>query len=185
MSYEFGGKVACLAVLVNKKKPLSTRCRLVVPGTGILLSTQFRDIDTDEVIHSESVHLKAVKDISDYNNPSASCALLKCALLIYGLFPVNKCAEGIENDKSSLQPFIDDFCRMDNVGLELVSISKLPKGSGMGSSSILAGCILAAVGRCLGLGFDEDPENNDGLTKAILLLEQLLTTDMVSSSELF
>ena len=47
----------------------------------------------------------------------------------------------------------------------------------MGSSSILAGCALVSLGKCLGLCFnDEGADNNNGVTKAVLLLEQLLTT---------
>jgi fucokinase len=78
----------------------------------------------------------------------------------------------------SLQPYIDNICQSSGIGLELVTTSFLPQGSGMGSSSILAGCMLVSLSKCLGLSFDDedDDDYSDGLTRAVLLLEQLLST---------
>ena len=46
----------------------------------------------------------------------------------------------------------------------------------MGSSSILAGCALASMERCFGISFDKEVGKMSGLTRAVLLLEQYLTT---------
>jgi len=182
ISYEFGGAVAGIAVTVNGRKPLQARCRKFSGSSGILLCTESRDINTGKLIQSERVYLNVVKDLSDYCDPSASCALLKCALLILGLYPIEKVktdATTCDDSGTSLHPYTNSFCGTDvDVGLEVISTSFLPRGSGMGSSSILAACILAAVSKCIGLAFvDEDcDEKKNGLTKGVLFLEQLLTT---------
>ncbi|MEQ2176700.1 hypothetical protein GOODEAATRI_030691 [Goodea atripinnis] len=56
-------------------------------------------------------------------------------------------------------------------GVELHSWSELPTGSGLGTSSILAGALLAAIYRCTGRTYD-----TDSLIHAVLYLEQILTT---------
>ena len=86
------------------------------------------------------------------------------------------------------------------MGLEIASTSLLPVGSGMGTSSILGGCVLASVAGCVGLELrpttttalaapvrgdddrddetdeDEDDDADGRLVGAVLSLEQLLTT---------
>lgn len=177
LSYEHGGAVSCLAVTVDGKKPLSSKCRIIPGGSGIILCVESRDIKTGELNYSEKVNVNTVEDLGDYNNPQAPCALLKCALIVCGLVPVeiveSQCRQ---TERNNLQSFIDNICRSNDVGLELITTSLLPQGSGMGSSSILAGCALASLCGCLGLSFNEDKEFNEGLTQAVLLLEQLLTT---------
>jgi galactokinase/mevalonate kinase-like predicted kinase len=176
ISYEHGGAVSCLAVTVDGKKPLSAKCR-ITGGSGILLGVESRDIKTGELNYSEKVSVKTVQDLGDYNNPQASCALLKCALIVCGIVPIEILESHRQTDETNdLQSFIDKICRSNGVGLELVTTSLLPQGSGMGSSSILAGCAIASLCGCLGLSFNEDEEFNDGLIQAVLLLEQLLTT---------
>ncbi len=177
LSYEHGGAVSCLAVTVDGKKPLSAKCRIIPGGSGILLCVESRDIKTGELNYSEKVNVKTVEDLGDYNNPQAPCALLKCALIVCGLVPVEIVeSQYRQTETNNLQSFIDNICRSSDVGLELITTSLLPQGSGMGSSSILAGCALASLCGCLGLSFNEDKEFNEGLTQAVLLLEQLLTT---------
>ncbi|KAK1887560.1 L-fucose kinase [Dissostichus eleginoides] len=56
-------------------------------------------------------------------------------------------------------------------GVELHSWSLLPTGSGLGTSSILAGALLSAVYSCTGQTFDRN-----SLIHAVLHLEQTLTT---------
>jgi len=59
------------------------------------------------------------------------------------------------------------------IGLEIVSTSLLPRGSGLGTSSILAGCVLAAIAQCVGIDLGNKDDNR--LIHVVLLLEQLLT----------
>jgi fucokinase len=70
---------------------------------------------------------------------------------------------------------VDAFCGVDEkVRLEIISTSLLPRGSGMGTSSILGGCILAAIAKCVGMDIGCDDDNH--LTQIVLMVEQLLTT---------
>jgi fucokinase len=56
-------------------------------------------------------------------------------------------------------------------GFEVQSWSNLPKGSGLGASSILSGALMAALLSAAGIGYD-----TDSLIHAVLHLEQMLTT---------
>ena len=114
----------------------------------------------------------------------SECALLKCALIQLGLVPVDSISA---DDGSSIQSYLKTFCQtdMDDIGLEITSVSLLPTGSGMGSSSIIGGCILAAIAKCVGInlsGMDNKPteeveiKNSSSLIFSVLMLEQLLTT---------
>lgn len=162
---------------MNKKKPLSARCRLTPNKCGVTLRSESRDIDSNELLWYEEVHVEKIQDLSDFNNPTTRCALLKCALLVYEIVPLAIVNDGSKQEEP-IQPFLDKVLNGHGFGLELISLSLLPKGSGMGSSSILAGCILTSIGECTGICFDDDHKEKKGLTKGILLLEQLLTTGM-------
>ncbi len=56
-------------------------------------------------------------------------------------------------------------------GLEIELWSDLPQGSGLGTSSILAGCLISTFWVVLGRNFSKK-----SLLHAVLYLEQLLTT---------
>jgi len=182
ISYEHGGAVAGLAVRVDGKRPLSARCRIVVTARGITLKSEGRDLRTGEchphgtsttIISPEKVEtcvLSKVSDLSDFRNPTSSCALLKCALILLGLVPLVEVRPGNNED---LQPHINKFCQSGakDVGLEIASTSLLPKGSGLGTSSILGGCVLASIERCVGTKIA-----NENIVDAVLALEQMLTT---------
>ena len=55
--------------------------------------------------------------------------------------------------------------------LEVQSWSEVPQGSGLGTSSILAGCVLKSISAACGVDFD-----NASLVHAVLKVEQMLTT---------
>lgn len=125
------------------------------------------------MLSAVETRVEDVTDLSNYNVPNADCALLKCVLVFLGL----------ENRQSgqSFQWMVNNFCKSDvDVGLELVATSLLPQGSGLGTSSILAGCVLASVAKCTGLEAEKltrycDNGSHD-LMEAVLKVEQLLTT---------
>jgi len=185
ISYEHGGAVACLAVLVDGKRPLKATCRTVNGGSGIKLRTESRSLDDESLLSSSEVTVHTLGDLADYNNPIAKCALLKCVLIQLELVPLDLIRS---DNNSSIQSYLQTFCQQtDNVGLEIVSQSLLPQGSGMGSSSILAGCIIAAVAKCVGIQLtgcgDSTTSSNQvqvndssSLIHAVLMVEQLLTT---------
>ena len=166
--FEYGGAVAGLAVTVDGMKPLSSRCRIIPGGRGIYVCTESRDAITGELRCYASSNLTKVSDLDDCRNPHADCALIKCALVYLGLLHDDAAPS---ND---LQPFLRKFCGLEyQVGLEIVSTSLLPRGSGLGTSSVLAGCVLACLARCVGINLHENDDIR--LVSVVLHLEQLLT----------
>ena len=167
VSYEFGGAVACLAVTLRNRKPLSARCRRTKDICGIKLTVENRNIDTGDLVDSESTVLTKVKHLSDFRNPRAKCALSKCALIALGLIPISNATE---NEERSIEDVLEHIYG-ESFGLEIISTSLLPHGSGLGTSSILAGCVMSSLGQSLGFDKAKDPSF---LVRAVLNLEQLL-----------
>jgi fucokinase len=66
---------------------------------------------------------------------------------------------------------LDAFCGAPGVGLEIETWSLVPLGSGLGTSSILAGVVLAALGGALGRAY-----SREALNHLVLIVEQMLTT---------
>ncbi|XP_042337041.1 L-fucose kinase-like, partial [Plectropomus leopardus] len=102
----------------------------------------------------------SLDDLRDYCQPHAPGALLKAVCVCSGLVSL-----------SSQHALGDQLMQLWGGGVELHSWSLLPTGSGLGTSSILAGALLAAVYRCTGRTYDAD-----SLIHAVLYLEQVLTT---------
>eukprot|EP00550_Attheya_septentrionalis_P005260 CAMPEP_0198290034 /NCGR_PEP_ID=MMETSP1449-20131203/8028_1 /TAXON_ID=420275 /ORGANISM="Attheya septentrionalis, Strain CCMP2084" /LENGTH=1166 /DNA_ID=CAMNT_0043988459 /DNA_START=189 /DNA_END=3689 /DNA_ORIENTATION=- len=177
ISFEHGGAVSSLAVTVDDRKPFSCRCRFVKGAPMVTMKTESRDPNDGTLLYSTESQCFTTADFSDYRNPNADCALIKCALLCLGLMPLN---EVNAEDPREFKPYLHEFCnRKGTVGLEIISTSLLPRGSGMGGSSILAACIVSAIANCVGIKlFDnEDGENKQQLViQAVLRVEQLLTT---------
>lgn len=166
--YEFGGAVTGVAVLVDGRKPLSCRCRIIPGRTGVLLRSENRSSVDGSLISVVETPITNVADLSDFRDPLSDCALLKAALVCLRMIT----EEQIQS-KANLQPLINKFCsQTGDVRLEIVTASILPQGSGMGTSSILAAAVLASIARCIGIGALED----DYLLHAVLMLEQLLTS---------
>jgi len=194
ISFEHGGAVACLAVLVDGKRPLRAQCRMVKGMRGIRLCTESRSLSDDEtLLRSSETTIQILADLESYCNPESEAALLKCALVWLGLCPVDYIQDDVMK-MTSIQPFLQKFCQRggeEDVGLEIISSSLLPTGSGMGSSSILAGCIIACIAKCIGVVLDgieandeqhskscstETTNGTNSLIHGVLMVEQLLTS---------
>jgi len=191
VSFEFGGAVACLAVLLDGKRPLRAQCRVVRGMSGIRLCTESRSLSDETLLRSSETTIQTLADLDSFNNPESECALLKCALVWLGLCPVD-CIQDDNWKMQSIQPFLQKFCQREgenDVGLEIISSSLLPTGSGMGSSSILAGCIIASIAKCVGVVLDGMDANDhcsasgstetngtNSLVHGVLMVEQLLTS---------
>lgn len=185
ISFEYGGKVACLAVLVDGKRPLKAHCRLVKGRACIRLRTEHRSLADEKLLSSAEVMIQTLGDLASYCKPEADCSLLMCALIQLGF--TTPASIGSNNNHSSIQSNLIEFCRMDqrDVGLEIIAVSYLPTGSGMGGSSIIAGCVLAAIAKCVGItlagiggeatqGIEINGPNS--IIHSVLMVEQLLTT---------
>ena len=167
--YEYGGSVTGMAILVDNHMPLSCRCRMVPGKKGVLLRTEGRDSVDGSLKYFLDADIEKTSDMEDFRNPLSDCALVKAALVCLGMVSEGQIREGAE-----LQPLINRFCSSKNedVRIEIVTSSLLPHGSGLGTSSILGGCILASIAKCVGLG----ELDSDYLLHAVLMLEQLLSS---------
>jgi len=192
ISFEHGGSVAILAVLVDGKRPLRAQSR-VIRGKGIRLRTESRSLSDEEtLLWSSEISIQKLADLEKFSkipNLTVHCLNVRC----YG-WDVD--VEYIQKDKmklQSIQPFLQKFCQREgraDVGLEIISCSLLPTGSGMGSSSILAGCIIASIAKCVGIvlqGMGSNNQNEEligstetngtnSLIHGVLMVEQLLTS---------
>jgi fucokinase len=170
ISYENGGAVANLAVTVDERSSSSSEMQTCKRDGWYIAS--YRTISGDELISHTEVRIHQLNDMKDYNNPFGKGSLLKCALIYLGIVTIDE----IDSYPSrSIQPYVENLCQREKLnmkaGLEVVSTSYLPTGSGMGGSSILGGCIVAAIARCIGIELQ-----NDDLVKAVLMLENMMTT---------
>ncbi|XP_053174928.1 L-fucose kinase [Scomber japonicus] len=156
IAFEHGGSVTNVAVKVDGKRPIGARARRIREPRLLLVSyTGGRDsgVSTETVCDS-------LDDLKDYCQPHAPGALLKAVCVCSDLVSL-----------SSQHSLGEQLMQRWGGGVELHSWSVLPTGSGLGTSSILAGALLAAVYRCTGRTY-----NTDSLIHAVLYLEQILTT---------
>ncbi|XP_062402786.1 L-fucose kinase isoform X1 [Sardina pilchardus] len=156
IAFERGGAVVNVAVKVDGRRPIGARARRIrEPRLLLVTSSSGQDCS----VATETV-CETLQDLEDHCQPHAPGALLKAVCVCSGLvtFP-------------SQQPLAEQLLQRWGGGLELHSWSLLPHGSGLGTSSILAGAVLAAVYRSTGRTYD-----TDSLIHAVLHLEQTLTT---------
>jgi galactokinase/mevalonate kinase-like predicted kinase len=147
-----GGNIANLAVDLNGQPPIQVFVR---PLDEPLL--KIRSIDQG----SELLVTKR-EQLADYANVGSSFALCKGAFALAGFLPpYGGRAYG------TLAEQLADF----GGGLEVSLLAAIPKGSGLGTSSILGATMLGALSDVCGLGWSDMD-----LVERTLALEQLLTT---------
>uniref|UniRef100_UPI00398EB101 L-fucose kinase isoform X2 n=1 Tax=Pristiophorus japonicus TaxID=55135 RepID=UPI00398EB101 len=156
ITYEHGGAVLDIAVLVDKRKPIGAKVRRIAePELHLVLSSGGRDQGVAMEIVCQSL-----EELRDYCQPHAPGALLKAAFI---------CTEIIRYPSQiSLR---DQLMVGFGGGFELHTWSSLPHGSGLGTSSILAGAVMAALITAAGKSCD-----TTSLIHSVLHLEQMLTT---------
>ncbi|XP_075884780.1 L-fucose kinase [Nelusetta ayraudi] len=156
IAFEHGGSVTNIAVKLDGKRPIGARaCRIKQPCLVLVTFSGGRSSGVSTKTVCESL-----EDLKDYCQPHAPGALLKAVCVCSGLVSL-----------SSQQPMAEQLVQRWGGGVELHSWSLLPTGSGLGTSSILAGALLAAIYRCTGRTY-----TTDSLIHAVLYLEQILTT---------
>ncbi|XP_077612454.1 L-fucose kinase isoform X1 [Crocuta crocuta] len=154
LAYELGGAVLGLAVRVDGRRPIGARARRISePGLWLAVGPR-QDKMTMKIVCWN------LDDLQDYCQPHAPGALLKAAFICAGIVHVGS--------KLSLR---EQLLHTFGGGFELHTWSELPHGSGLGTSSILAGAALAALQRAAGRVV-----GTEALIHAVLHLEQVLTT---------
>ncbi len=150
---EFGGSVINAAVNLNGQPPIHCYGRVISRPVIRLFS-----IDVGE--HLEITDLR---QLLDYHRPSDPFALVKACLAISGFSP--EMADWAAN--ITLADMLEQF----GGGIELTSLVGIPKGSGLGTSSIIGASVLAVIQRMMGR-----QHNPRELFHDVLRLEQAMTT---------
>lgn len=146
---ENGGKVLNAAVTVDGKLPVEVTITRI-PKRKIIFDS--RDMDA----HGEFC---SIEELQATGNPFDSFALQKACLIACGLIPENG---------GNLAAILERL----GGGFEIQSeVTGIPKGSGLGTSSILAAACVKALDEFLGIGYNEDE-----LINCVLTMEQIMST---------
>lgn len=146
---EHGGAVLNAAVTLNGQYPVQVMAKL---NESYAIRISSIDLGVSAVFTT-------AEELQDHSDPHEWCALMKAALVLSGIVPSRK---GV-----SLAAWLKKF----GGGLDVTVFSALPKGSGLGTSSVLGAAALACFDRVL--GNDYSPERIIQLTS---VLEQRMTT---------
>ena len=132
-----GGNVVNLAIELNGQPPLQVYIKLTDEPKIILRSI---DLGAREDVTS-------FEELQEYNKVGSAFSIPKAALTLAGFSP-----EFSTNQWPSLQEQLKAF----GGGIEISLLAAIPKGSGLGTSSILAATVLGALSDFCGLGWDSN-----------------------------
>jgi galactokinase/mevalonate kinase-like predicted kinase len=147
---EHGGRVLNLAVDLNGQPPIQVFARMAGEPRIVVRSI---DLGIEDVI-ADAAQLAA------FGDAGSGFAIARAALALAGFHP-DFCAGRHASLAAQLQGL--------GGGIELSMLAAVPKGSGLGTSSILAATLLATLSDMLGLGW-----NLSRIAARTLALEQLL-----------
>ncbi|NWJ51763.1 MAG: bifunctional fucokinase/L-fucose-1-P-guanylyltransferase [Bacteroidetes bacterium] len=147
-----GGKVINMAVELNGQPPLQV---FIKPSESFTITLRSIDLGVREDVNS-------FEELSDYNTVGSAFSISKTALCLAGFHP-----EFCTGKYNSLTEQLKAF----GSGIEISLLAAIPKGSGLGTSSILASTVLGALSDFCSLGWDKHE-----ICFRTLVLEQLLTT---------
>ena len=149
---EFGGAVLNVAVNLNGQPPIQAYLRVI---NEPVIKIGSIDLGLQVVIRS-------LDELKNYSDVTSGFSLAKAALLQEAFVP-DTSACGNESFERMLETF--------GGGIELTTLAAIPKGSGLGTSSIMGAVIVAAINRTMGRSL-----SNTELFNSVLRIEQLLTT---------
>lgn len=144
-----GGTVLNAAILVNGKMPVTVTLRRLKEKKVIF---NCRDMDC----HQEYT---SISELQKYGDPYDPFALSKAALLVCGIVPL---AGG------SLEEVLE---KLGGGFFMSTEVTGIPKGSGLGTSSILAAACVKCIMKFFGMAYSEDD-----IIHKVLWMEQLMST---------
>lgn len=147
---EKGGVVLNAAILLNGQEPIEVELRKL-PEKHIEFASL--DLDAHGVVTTAA-------EIQDCHNPYDSFALHKAALIACGIIPM----EGEVDLEKILEEMGGGFYMS-------TCVKGVPKGSGLGTSSILSGACVRALGKFLGTNW-----SYSDVYELVLNLEQIMST---------
>jgi fucokinase len=150
-SIERGGRVLNAALTLQGAYPIVVEASRL-PEPRLILES--RDIDL-------ALEPQTLGEVLACANPADPFCLPKAALVLRGVVPP---------DGDPDVP-LADVLREHGGGLRLTTGTSIPRGSGLGTSSILAGAVLACLGHLRGVELEQS-----ALFDEVLCLEQMMTT---------
>ena len=150
---EHGGKVVNLAVNLNGQPPIQAFAKLSSRPELVMRSI---DLGAEQ-------RVETYEDLASFAQPGSEFAVAKAAFALAGFLPRFHAGGRYR----SLREQLEDF----GGGIEVSLLCAVPKGSGLGTSSLLAATVLATIGNLCGLRWDQNI-----LFGRTLALEQLMTT---------
>ncbi|MHC4510851.1 MAG: GHMP family kinase ATP-binding protein, partial [Planctomycetota bacterium] len=152
-SLEHGGCVVNAAVNLNGQPPIQAYVRIIEKPV----------IRISSIDQGARTEITCFDELLDYRKATSSFALAKAALALSCFRRQTDITAG----NISLRRTLADF----GGGIELTTLAAIPKGSGLGTSSIMGAVILAAIQRAVGRELSKRE-----LFYSVLRLEQALTT---------
>lgn len=149
ISTELGGTVVNAAITLNGQYPVQVMAKLNPDGVIRLSSIDL----------GQRITIRTTAELLNHADPRHWAALPKAALVLAGIGP------------SRPEVPLRKWLAVLGGGLDLNIFSALPKGSGLGTSSILGTAVLACLGRVLG-----EPYSTDRLIALTSILEQRMCT---------
>lgn len=146
---ENGGTVLNAAILLNGERPVSVRLRRIQEYKIVFES---RDMD----VHGEFDTIEPLQRVGDPYDPYV---LQKAALLACGMIP---------SKGGNLEDILNRLGGGFWMDTEVIGV---PKGSGLGTSSILAAACVKALFQFFGI-----PHTEDDLYSHVLCMEQIMST---------
>ena len=147
-----GGRVVNLAIELNGQPPIQVFARCS-DDPGIVV----RSIDL-----GQQQQLRTYADLRGFAEVGSAFSIPRAALALAGFLP-----EFAARPADTLRQALERF----GGGIELTLLAAVPKGSGLGTSSILAATVLGTLNDLCGLGWAADE-----IIRRTLCLEQMLTT---------
>lgn len=148
-----GGAVVNVAVDLNGQPPVQVFARVPLHCEIVI-----RSIDL-----GAETRIRTFEELEDFTHVGAEFSLAKAALALAGFHP--------RFTAHTRAGSLEDLLREFGGGLEISLLAATPKGSGLGTSSILAATLLGTLSEVCGLGWDHEE-----ISARTLALEQLLTT---------
>jgi galactokinase/mevalonate kinase-like predicted kinase len=147
-----GGRVINVAIDINGQPPVQVFARKSEKPEIVIRSI---DLGVEE-------RISAFEQLSEFTNVGGAFGVVKAALCLSGFHPDFSSEQG-----RTFRQILEDF----GGGIELSLLAAVPKGSGLGTSSILSATVLGVLNEVCGYGWDHGE-----IIRRTLVLEQMLTT---------
>jgi len=149
---QFGGQVVNIAVDLNGQPPIQVFARISERPELVIRSI---DLGVEE-------RVRTFDELATFDQVGSGFTIAKAALAMAGFLP---------RFNPGAAATLTDQLRAFGGGIEVSLLAAVPKGSGLGTSSILAATLLGTLSELCGLNWNEHI-----LFRRTLALEQLLTT---------